>query len=184
MKLITHNTLNVNIYRGQILYSSIRIFDIFSSPNTSDRMGFIITLHPSSSNCYFVEINHQWFSCVTVQYPEMIKMNEVNKYDDVELITEWPITKTENNDMSQSRKESVATANKHDVYLKANHSKHKTTQFIGSECFSKRSKYSKEQESLASTALAKWWKRRQCKQEDLDVVKGCNPNTLIKMISR
>lgn len=114
----------------------------------------------------------------------MIKMNEVNKYDDVELITEWPITKTENNDMSQSRKESVATANKHDVYLKANHSKHKTTQFIGSECFSKRSKYSKEQESLASTALAKWWKRRQCKQEDLDVVKGCNPNTLIKMISR
>jgi hypothetical protein len=74
-------------------------------------------------------------------------MNEVNKYDDVELITEWPITKTENvelikewpitktenNDVSQSPKESVTPANKHDVYLKANHSKHKTTQFIGSQ---------------------------------------------------
>ena len=125
-------------------------------------------------------------------------MNEVNKYDDVELITEWPITKmenvelikewpitkTENNEVSQSPKESITPANKHDVYLKANHSKHKTTQFIGSECFSKRSKYCKEQESLASTALAKWWKRCQCKQEDLEIVKGCNPNTLIKIISR
>ncbi|CAG2212437.1 unnamed protein product [Mytilus edulis] len=117
--------------------------------------------------------------------------------DIIELINEWPITQ----DTKPLYKGSSKTAkNLQDKPNGAEFDSKRTIDYsneITSNCkrnieaqvldsHPKRRKYSGEKESLANTALAKWWRRNQsqCGTEDTAAVKGCHPNTLIKVIAR
>lgn len=117
--------------------------------------------------------------------------------NDIELINEWPITQ----DAKPLYKGSSKTAkNLQDKPNGAEFDSKRTIDYsneITSNCkrnieaqvldsHPKRRKYSGEKESLANTALAKWWRRNksQCGTEDTAAVKGCHPNTLIKVIAR
>ncbi|VDI62083.1 Hypothetical predicted protein [Mytilus galloprovincialis] len=118
--------------------------------------------------------------------------------NDIELINEWPITqdtkplykgssKTAKN-LQDSQPNGAEFDSKRTIdysnEINSNCKRNIEAQVLDSK--PKRRKYSGEKESLANTALAKWWRRNQsqCGTEDTAAVKGCHPNTLIKLIAR
>lgn len=101
--------------------------------------------------------------------------------NDIELINEWPITqdsKPVNKDSFKADKNMQEKPNGTDFK--------RSIEVPVLDSHLKRRKYSGEKESLANTALAKWWRRNQshCGTKDTAAVKGCHPNTLIKVIAR
>lgn len=106
---------------------------------------------------------------------ERMEIQSQTTDDKIEMITEWPIIESESlnsyvEDLSQShkRKHSVCETDRNE-----------------SEC-KKSLKNCETRECLAQAALAKWWRRNhsrlQC--EETNSLKGCHPNTHIKMIAR
>lgn len=89
--------------------------------------------------------------------------------DTFEMISEWPITQAEahvkQEDLKCTNKRKHECGTEPDVQKKTAKSVHK--------------------EPLANIALAKWWRRNHSKLHtaETDAVKGCHPNTLIKIIA-